>query len=135
MSNRSAAVSLSSRTVKIYANAYDPVARAMADTAQETADGLPLNVVVPASGSTLTLTDLRPVYVNSAATLAALTVKLPAATERNSIDVGYARPVTALTVQNPDGTPVAGSPANAYGPGSAHVYRYVSDAIGWTYWK
>lgn len=99
------------------------------------ADGV--TVVVPASGAIVTLTDYKPLYVNNAAALASLFIRLPPppATPPGRIDMSFRSPVTALAVQDAGGAAVAGGPQNAYGPGAGLVFEYVDDIIGWTYWK
>jgi hypothetical protein len=99
----------------------------------------PVNVLSPASGAIVVLTDFRPVYIDNAATLAALTFRLPIdATPvegRNRVELSFRSPVTALSIEDGGGTAIADSPTNAYGPGSGLVMQYVDDTIGWAYWK
>jgi len=95
---------------------------------------VPVNIVAPASGATLTLADLRPLYVNNPAVLAALTIRLPAgALSGHLVEIGFANPVTALTIQDSAGVTVPGGPTNAYGPGAALAFRHIGS--GWVYWK
>lgn len=95
----------------------------------------PVNVINPAPGAIVVLTDLLPVYVNNAAVLASLFIRLPLLAEPdNRVEVSFRNPVTALQVQDGGGAPIGGI-ANAYGPGAALVLEYVDDTIGWVYWK
>lgn len=91
------------------------------------------NILAPASGATVTLTDARPVYVNNPAILAALTLRLPAVILGTQWEVSFARPVTALTLQTNAGAAIPTAPTSAYGPGAALQLRF--EAPGWVYWK
>jgi hypothetical protein len=78
--------------------------------------------------------DRPSVYVSSLA-LDTLTVRLwssPVVGE--TAQICFANPVTALTVETAGSTPVAGAPTNAYGPGSAIIFRFVEPGE-WRYWK
>jgi hypothetical protein len=92
----------------------------------------PANVIAPASGATVVLPDIRPVYVNNPAPLAALTLRLPAAILGQSIEIGFKSPVTVLTLQDVAGAAIPGAPTSASGPGAAIEMRY--DTPGWIYW-
>jgi len=91
------------------------------------------NVIAPASGATVTLTDTRPVYVNNPAILASLTLRLPVVTLGTPWVVSFAHPVTVLTLQDNAGGAIPTAPASAYGPGAAIELRF--EAPGWIYWK
>ena len=93
----------------------------------------PANIIAPASGATVILGDLRPVYVNNPAILASLTLRLPPAILGDVLEIGFANPVTALTLLSNAGAAIAGSPDSAYGPGAAIQMRF--DTPGWIYWK
>jgi len=94
-----------------------------------------IHVVTPISGATVVLTDARDVYVNTGP-LASLFIRLPlGVTAGVDIEISFAAPVAALTIQDGGGVLVPGSPANAYGPGSAIVMQYVDDTLRWKYWK
>ncbi len=92
-----------------------------------------VNVVAPVSGATLTLTDLRPVYVNNPDRLAALTIRLPAVAA-GVVEISFANPVTTLAMQDADGVALPAGPVNAFGPGAALLFRYAA-GLGWLYWK
>jgi hypothetical protein len=95
-----------------------------------------VTTVNPASGATVVLTVRQPLYVNNAAVLAALTVRLPPSPVPTQYAVlGFRSSVTALTVLTDAGAAIVGSPASVYGPGAAIEMRYVDNIIGWVYWK
>jgi len=94
-----------------------------------------VNVVNPVSGAVVVLSDLRPVFVNNAVTLALLTFRLPEANPENAIEISFLSPVTSLIVQDSLGVVVPTAPTNAYGPGAGLVFRYVSSSVKWAYWK
>lgn len=94
-----------------------------------------VDVVTPASGDTVVLTDFRAVFVSTPA-LGALTIHLPPApnpTSSNALEISFNAPVDTLTVLNNTGGAIVGAPTSAYGPGAAIVFRYVG--TGWVYWK
>jgi hypothetical protein len=91
------------------------------------------NILVPASGATVALPDARPVYVNNPAILASLTLRLPAVTLGTPWTISFARPVTALALQDNAGGAIPTAPTSAYGPGAAVELRF--EAPGWIYWK
>jgi hypothetical protein len=93
----------------------------------------PANIIAPASGATVTLSDVRPVYVNNPAVLASLTLRLPPAVLGDVVEIGFKSPVTALTLQSNPGAAIPGAPTSAYGPGAAIQMRF--DTLGWIYWK
>lgn len=93
----------------------------------------PANVLVPASGATVVLATIQPVYVNNPATLASLTLRLPPAVLGDVVEIGFANPVTALTLLTNAGAAIPAAPTNAYGPGAAIQMRF--DTPGWIYWK
>lgn len=92
-----------------------------------------ITTVSPASGATLALDG--DTYINAAA-LAALTLRLPSMpVPGHRIEVCFAAPVAALTVQDAAGAAVVGAPTSAFGPGAALVFRYANGGPGWTFWK
>jgi len=91
------------------------------------------NIIAPSTGSTVTLTDDRPVYVNNPAILASLTLRLPVVTLGTPWEVSFANPVTLLTLQDNAGGAIPTAPFSAYGPGAALQLRF--EAPGWIYWK
>ena len=96
-----------------------------------------VDVVTPATGGTVVLTDFRAVFVNTAA-LAALTIRLPPGpapdpTPGAPLEISFNAPVDTLTVLNSAGGAVVGAPTSAYGPGAAITFRYIG--TGWVYWK
>lgn len=98
--------------------------------------GGPVDVITPVSGETVTLADLRPRYVNNAAELAALTIRLPSSVvSGNAVEISFRSPITVLTMQTAAGAAIPSMPTNAYGPGAALLFKYVDDAVGWAYWK
>jgi hypothetical protein len=99
----------------------------------QTPAGQPAHVIAPASGATVTLSLVEPVYVNNPAVLASLTLRLPPAVLGDLVEIGFANPVTALTLQTNPGAPIPGAPTSAYGPGAAIQMRF--DTPGWIYWK
>lgn len=90
-------------------------------------------VATPASGATVAMVgDI--LYVNNAAELPALTIRLPSGPVPGQMaEVGFAHPVTVLSVRDAAGSAVEGAPAEAYGPGNALQFRYIED--GWVFWK
>lgn len=102
----------------------------------DTSNPLPLLVLTPASGAMITLTDRRPVWIDNAAVLASLTIRLPASPAANDlITIGFLSPVTSLSMQNSAGVVLPTGPTNAYGPGSALYFRYINATRGWVNWK
>jgi len=89
----------------------------------------------PASGSTVTLTSLAPAFIDNPAVLAALTIRLPPVTTAALMEIGFNRPVTALTVQDSAGALVVDGPVDAYGPGAALIFRFLNPTRRWVYWK
>jgi hypothetical protein len=90
--------------------------------------------VTPASGDTVIVNAAQPsVYVLSPA-LAALTVRLSALPMNGStVQLCFAAPVTTLSIQDSDGTPVAGAATSAYGPAAALIFRH--NGTQWVPWK
>ena len=87
----------------------------------------------PTSGVTVAMAPLdRALYIASGA-LTALTIRLPDVSDGDVVELCFAAPVDALTVQDIVGAPISGSPSNAYGPGAALVMRRVGGV--WIYWK
>jgi hypothetical protein len=94
-----------------------------------------VTTVTPSSGNTVELGGPGPYFVNTAA-LAALTIMLPADPISGwTSEICFLAPVTTLAVVDADSVAVATAPTSAFGPGSAIVFKYVSDAVGWAYWK
>jgi hypothetical protein len=103
---------------------------------QATGSGAPapgITVLAPISGGTATLPLVGRYYVNNAAVLASLTIRLPLGSAGDQVEVGFAHPVTVLIVQDVSGLPVVGAPTNAYGPGAALQFQYIGGV--WIYWK
>lgn len=94
----------------------------------------PPTIVAPVSGATVTMTGLQPLYVANTAVLAALTIKLPLASPSQFARIGFALPVTVLTLQDAAGVAIAGAPTNGYGPGAAVEFMR-RDNTTWIYWK
>jgi hypothetical protein len=93
-----------------------------------------LQIATPVSGATVTMT-APALYVNTGA-LAALTVRLPPGDATLPlVEICFAAPVTALTIQDAAGVTVPASPTNGFGPGAAIQMRYINGVIGWIYWK
>ncbi len=94
------------------------------------------NTIVPTEGMTITLTEVKTVYINNSATLASLIIKLPqTAAIGDPLEISFRRPVNALAVQNWAGVLIPDGPVNAYGPGAALKFQYVDHTIQWVYWK
>ena len=91
-----------------------------------------VSTFTPISGATIILTNYDPVFINNAAILAALTIRLPPAIANGFVGIGFLKPVTALSVRDTFGVVVPTAPTNAYGPGAALYFRYVTR---WEYWK
>ena len=98
-----------------------------------TAPASGLRTVNPASGTTVTmLSGEAGIYVIGPAR-AALGIRLPPSPAADaSVEISFASPVTALTVQSAEGTITLPEPTNAYGPGAGLQFRYVDGA--WIYW-
>jgi hypothetical protein len=97
----------------------------------------PVRVVHPVSGETVVMGSEVALHV-ATGPLAALTVRLPPGPALGVlIEVSFALPVTALTIEDAAGMPVAGAPDSGYGPGAALEMRYLEGppGIGWCYWK
>jgi hypothetical protein len=95
----------------------------------------PVNVINPAPGEIVVLTDLLPVYINNPTALSSLFIRLPLpATAGDRVEVSFRNPVTALQMQAGGGAPIGGI-ASGYGPGAALILEYVDDTIGWVHWK
>jgi hypothetical protein len=99
----------------------------------QTPAGQPAHIIAPASGDIVTLSVVEPVYVNNPAVLASLTLRLPPGVLGDVVEIGFANPVTALTLQTNPGAPIPSAPTSAYGPGAAIQMRF--DTPGWIYWK
>jgi hypothetical protein len=93
-----------------------------------------LRTVNPASGSTVVmLSGEAGIYVIGPAR-AALGIRLPPHPAADAlVEISFAAPVTALTVQSAEGAVTLPEPTNAYGPGAGLQFRYVGGA--WIYWK
>lgn len=87
----------------------------------------------PASAATIVLLPGTDLYLNHAATIAALTLQLPGGTRGDEIVIKALSAVTALTWKNVLGTTVtpAGFPT-ALTAGQKVVLKYTS--AGWTNW-
>lgn len=101
--------------------------------------GQPALVLAPATGSTVLIpSTARDVYVNPAATIAALTVRLPGSVANGQqVSIGFGQTVTALTVQDFYGAAVAGAPTTGTAAGGARVLKYIrgASATGWVLWR
>lgn len=90
--------------------------------------------VTPASGDVVTVDAANPNVYSMSPALAALTVRLHALpVNGSSVQLSFAAPVAALAIQDYGGTPVAGAPTSAYGPGAALIFRH--NGATWLYWK
>jgi hypothetical protein len=93
-----------------------------------------VNTVAPTSGTTLVLSDFRPVFVSNPTTLAALTIQLPLPLNSGAfVEITFRSPVTALTMQDAAGTAVPAGPTSAYGPGAG--LQFIHNGTFWVYWK
>lgn len=106
------------------------------DGSQFNEQDVPVRVVAPATGATVTMkntdTDL---CINPAGTIATLTVKLPTKPEPGrKVDVFSTQTVTALTLQDGFAGAISGSPTTI-AAGGAFQMRYVSKALGWKKWR
>jgi hypothetical protein len=91
--------------------------------------------VYPGTGATVTLTGAATSVYVATGPLAELTIKLPdAPVVRDTVQLAFAYPVTALAVQDAAGAAVPSAPTSAYGPGAAVIFRYVDPGM-WAYWK
>lgn len=99
--------------------------------------GGPVRVVYPETGATIVMGAEVALHV-ATGPLAALTLRLPPGPALGVlVEVSFALPVTALTVEDAAGMPVAGAPTSGYGPGAALEFRYLEGppGIGWVSWK
>jgi hypothetical protein len=134
LADDSAYASLEAATAAAGTSTNQVATTAFVSSAVGAAAGGPVTVVAPASGSIVTMTGSS-LYVNNPATLASLTIRLPASpTDGGFASLGFAHPVTALTVTTSAGTAIPGAPISAYGPGAALYMRNMS-GVGWAYWK
>lgn len=96
-------------------------------------DAQPVLVAVPLTATTITLNKgQNQAYINPAATIATLTVKLPpqpAAGQTVTLSFGHI--VTALTIQDAGGNAVTGA-ASAGAVGVATTMKYIGGA--WVKW-
>ena len=95
--------------------------------------GSPVQVSVPASGNTVQLRRGESFYINPAATLAALTLTLPAAERGQTVSIGFGKAITALTIRNRLGAIVGLAPTAATA-NQCIVMKYVDKTIGWVPW-
>jgi len=74
--------------------------------------GLPFKKVAPATGATIKMHwNDRRLYINPAGTLAALTVRMPGGQgDRDEVQLYFNQAITAFTLQDYTGHPVAGAP-------------------------
>jgi len=99
-------------------------------------DAIPTTTVnVPTTGQTYTMSAGQDeVYFNHSATIAALTVKLPASSRPgDAVILKFRSIVTTLTVQNAATVTVTTAPVTATA-GQKQEYRYVDNTVGWIYW-
>jgi len=127
--------SVSGQLFVFYIDPSGPPGQWVAATNQPVGTTSGILTLTPVSGETLILSrDTPSIYVSSGE-LGSLIVRLPASpVVGDTVQLSFANPVTNLAVQAWDGTAVPGSPTNAYGPGAALIFRYVSPGQ-WTYWK
>lgn len=92
-----------------------------------------VRLVNPASGAMVVmLAGERALYVDGGPR-AALIIQLPPDPLPDVlVEIGFANPVTALTMIDSDGAAMA-PPDSAYGPGAGLQFRYLDS--GWAYWK
>ena len=103
--------------------------------AAATAPGL-IRVEYPGSGDTIIL--LEGEYALHVATgpLAALDIRLPPGAALGAlVEISFAHPVAALSIEDAAGFGVLTAPDSGYGPGAAIHLRYVDLSLGWTLWK
>jgi hypothetical protein len=97
----------------------------------------PVRVVYPVAGETIVMGSEVALHV-ATGPLAALTVRLPPGPALGVlVEISFAYPITALTIEDAAGLPVADAPGSGYGPGAALEMRYLEGppGIGWMYWK
>jgi len=96
--------------------------------------GLPLRVVAPDTGATVTMKAAdRALFVNNETTLAELTIKLPRGLSPREKVVVFARSsITALTVQDGAGAAVSGAPAAAAAL-TKYEFIFATRALGFLY--
>jgi hypothetical protein len=98
------------------------------------ATGNPVRVVTPLTGATVVMAVTeRSLYVKPAATIAALTIKLPnIGTPGQVVSFGFSQIVTTLTVQSASG----GATLGALNPtaNSTFAMCFVNATIGWVLW-
>jgi hypothetical protein len=98
--------------------------------------GLFVTVATPASGGVVVMQENEQALFVNTAELAELTIRLPpAVVGRPPVEICFAASVDELTILDAAGDPIATAPTSAFGPGAAIQMRYVSDTIGWVYWK
>lgn len=99
------------------------------------AAGLPVTSLAPTSGSTITMAwNQRDLYLAPAATLAALTIKLPAAPNPGDwVHILSTAAITALTLDTGLGASIPNAPSSMSAGGTVTM-RYVSSAVGWVHW-
>jgi hypothetical protein len=107
----------------------------VAATNQPGAAGPGITTLTPASGDVIAISAGSPnLYISSGA-LAALTVRLPDIPPLDgTVQLAFANPVTALSVQTSTGAALPGAPTTAAGPGAALIFRFVPPGT-WVYWK
>jgi len=118
-----------------YIDETGPPGAWVAATNSPVAESPGIATVSPASGDTVTVTAAEPSVFVSTGPLDALTIRL----WNNPIigqaaQLGFAASIVTLAVQDYLGSPIPGSPTNAYGPGAAIIMRYVEPGE-WAYWK
>lgn len=93
----------------------------------------PVGVLVPTTGTTIAMTKSQSqLYINPAATIAALTVLLPPApAQGQTVTLSFGHIVTALTIQDALGNAVAGA-ASAGAVGVSTTLKYLGAA--WVKW-
>ena len=105
----------------------------------EEATGDPIMVVAPLTGATVTIPqNTRSLYINNAAGLAALTIKLPRVPPKgqtdNTVNIGFRSAVTAVTWQDASGVAVTGPSTGTIN--AAPIFRWVDSTVNsWVWWK
>jgi hypothetical protein len=95
--------------------------------------GDPVQVFVPATGNTIQLRRGDSFYIAPAATLAALTLRLPAAERGQECEIGFSQIITALSIRDRAGNVIASAPTAA-AVNDVFAFKYVNKTIGWVKW-
>lgn len=118
---------------QLYIYYLDPTGSQWVAATNQQAGAAGMVSLTPSSGDIITVSSDTPNVYIASGTLGSLTIRLPATPPIDRmVQIGFANPVTALTVQDGLGVPVTGAPASAYGPGAALLFRWVPP---WVLWK